>query len=196
MSVKDILKGVNHCEDCIDDYKKAKVNCSVCGTSFRREDEYYIEDRKHSKKNFCCEECYVKYLNEMDEKDKMIEWLKKVYNTDTLPQRIYMQMDDFKNKKKISYKWCFATLRYLVEIKGDTLKEGTIGLVPYVYDECKEYVIQVNRSKRLAKESDNYKAKFTDNVVIIKDVDIEKQREKVIQRNIITEEDLKGVLTW
>lgn len=197
-SNKDTLKGVNHCDDCFELYIEARVNCSVCGKSFKRKDEYYSDkrDKKWNKKNFCCEECYDEFINEMDEKDKMDKWLKEYFKVETLPSRIYVQMEDFKSKKKISYKWCYATLRYVVSVKDTALKDGTIGIVPYMYDECRDYVTNYNKAKKLAKESDKYKARFSDEIITIKEIDINKDRDKVINKKIITEQDLKGVLMW
>lgn len=194
--ITDTLKKINICTDCFEEYKKAKVHCTVCRSSFSREKEYYNEDSKWRSKNFCSEKCYSEYYQEQEEKDKMTEWLKKHYKTENLPTRIFMQMEDFKTKRNISYRWCFVTLRYIVDVKQQSLQEGTIGLVPYMIDECKEYVASVNRTKKLAKESDKYKTRFTNEVVIIHETNIEKQREKYINKKIIKESDLEGVILW
>lgn len=193
---KDTLKGVNICPECLESYKSSRINCTHCKTAFKRENEYITDDPMLKTKNFCCEECYIKYVKEQEEKEKMIEWLKEYYKTDKLPSRIYMQMDDFNRKKKISYKWIYATLRYVVKIKGDELTDGTIGIVPYVVDECKDYVKKKNERKKNAEESKTCRATFTDEVVIIRAVDVNKEREKSINKRIITESDLEGVILW
>lgn len=194
---KDTLKKVNICENCIEDYKKTRINCTVCKKSFKRDKEYFAEDSKFKTKNFCCEECYNKYVAEEEEKDKMDKWLKEYFKVDTLPSRIYMQMEDFKTKKNISYKWCFTTLRYIVSIQGNTLQEGTIGVVPYVVDECKRYVTEINeRNKKAKKQGEQNKTRFTDNVIKIKTTNIDRQREENINKMLIKEEDLKGVILW
>lgn len=194
---KDTLKKVNICPDCIDGYKKAKINCSHCKTSFHREDEYYTEEETVFKtKNFCSEKCYSRHLAEEKEKEEMIEWLKEYYKTDTLPSRIYMQMDDFKKKNNINYKWTFATLRYIVKIKGLDLQDGTIGIVPYSVDECKAHAKKINEIRKNAKESEHCRAKFTEEVVIIKTVDINKIRDSFIDKKTIRESDLEGVVLW
>lgn len=193
---KDTLKKVNICSDCIENYKESRVNCTVCKKSFKRQDEYFTEESKWKTKNFCCEKCYRAYEAEENEKEKMIEWLKEKYKTDTLPSRIYMQMDDFKNKKGISYRWTFATLRYIINIQGKPLQDGTIGIVPYTVDECKDYVKNVNKTKQMAKESKDCRAVFTDNVIIIKETDANKERERMMEKRTIKESDLEGVVLW
>lgn len=193
---KDTLKKVNICPNCIESYKETRINCVVCKKSFKRGNEYFIEESKWKNKNFCCEKCYKDYELEELEKEKMIEWLKQYFKVETLPTRIYMQIDDFKNKKKIPYKWIFATLRYQTKIKCQELQEGTIGIVPYMVDECKEHVSKIKDVKRRAKESEINKATFTDNVVIIKRVNVNAEREKFMRRKMITEKDLEGIVEW
>lgn len=193
---KDTLKGVNICPECLETYKNSRINCTSCKTSFKRKDEFMIEDSLLKTKNFCCEKCYSDFKAELEEKDKMNEWLKEYFKVDKLPSRIYMQMDDFKNKKKISYKWTFATLRYIVDVKGDKLQDGTIGIVPYIVDECKDYIRKYNERKKMAKESETCRAKFSDNVITIKNIDVNKEREKVMNKRIIKESDLEGVVLW
>lgn len=193
---KDTWKKVNICSDCLEEYKESRINCTVCKKSFKRVNEYFVEDSKWKTKNFCCESCYNEYELEENEKEKMIEWLKEQYKTDTLPSRIYMQMEDFKTKKKISYKWTFATLRYMVNIKDQGLQEGTIGLVPYMVDECKEYVVKLNKIRKNAQDSERHRAKFTDNIVIIREIDINKERDRAMNKKMISESDLEGVMTW
>ena len=193
---KDTLKGVNICPECLEPYKDSKVNCASCKKSFKRGDEFVTEDPILKTKNFCCEKCYNDFKAELEEKDKMNEWLKEYFKVDKLPSRIYMQMEDFKNKKGISYKWTFATLRYLVNIKGDELQDGTIGIVPYAVDECKDHVKKLRDIKKRAKESETCRAKFSENVIVIKNIDVNKERERVMSSKIITESDLEGVILW
>lgn len=107
-----------------------------------------------------------------------------------------MQMDDFKNKKGISYRWSFATLRYIVKIQGRDLESGTIGIVPYVIDECKDYVRELENRKKNVKEYEENKTRFTDNTIVINMSKIEKKREEVIDKMLIKEEDLEGVILW
>lgn len=193
---KDTLKGVNICPECLEEYKKARVNCSSCKKSFKREEEFIADDTIVKNKNFCCEKCYNDFKLELEEKDKMDKWLKEYFKVETLPSRIYMQMDDFKTKKGISYRWTFATLRYIVKIQGRDLENGTIGIVPYVVDECREYVRELENRKKKAKESEENKTRFTDNTIVINMSKIEKKREEVIDKMLIKEEDLEGVILW
>ncbi|MGL5765004.1 MAG: hypothetical protein ACRCX8_05115 [Sarcina sp.] len=192
---KDTYKGVNICEKCIDEYKKSRISCTVCRKGFERDEEYYVDETLKTK-NFCSEKCYTNFKSELTEKDNMDAWLKEYFKVEKLPSRIYMQMDDFKNKKGISYRWTFATLRYLVNVKGDILQDGTIGLVPYMVDECKDHVRKLNEISKNAKEYEHCRAKFTDNVITIKSIDINKERDKVVNKKTITEKDLEGVVLW
>lgn len=188
-------KGVNICEDCIEDYMNQNINCSVCKKSFKRKNEIVLET--HLKKNFCCNKCSEEFIHEEEEKEKMIEWLKDYFKVEKLPTRIYMQMEDFKNKKHISYSWTFTTLRYIVKIQGRDLEIGTIGIVPYVVDECKQYVFDLNdRKKRAKKTGEENKTRFTDNTVVINMSKIDLKREENIDKMLIKEKDLEGVILW
>lgn len=194
---KDTLKGVNVCSECLETYKKASITCSSCKTRFKRQNEFISEDNSLMKTNsFCSESCYNNFKNEQEEKDKMDEWLKKYFKVDKLPSRIYMQMEDFKKKKDISYKWTFATLRYVVNIKGEELQDGTIGIVPYVVDECRDYVKKLNEMKKNRKNSVFSRATFSGNLITIKTVDVHKKRKKLIENKTITEKDLEEVILW
>lgn len=192
--LKDTLKGVNICLDCLDNYNKAKINCSSCKKSFAREAAFEFEETSLRSKNFCSEKCYRNFIEELEQKDKMVNWLKEYYKTETLPTRIYTQIEDFKSKKKISYKTIFGTLRFITQIKKETLQEGTIGIVPYKVDECKDYIKKMNKRKEQVDKNKTCRASFVDNVIVVKNIDVNKEREKLIRSRIIQEEDLGEVM--
>lgn len=194
--IKDTLKNVNICEDCLNNYKKAQITCSHCHTKFKREESWYEEGLATPNLDFCSETCHRNYYIDTKERDKMDLWLKEYFKVEKLPVLIYQQMGDFKNKKGISYTWCFATLRYMVDIKSITLREGSIALVPYYYDECKKYAMELNRIKKMAEDGDRAMSEYTDHLVIIPNSNINKVRESQISKKTIREEDLEGVMEW
>ena len=77
---------------------------------------------------------------------------------------------DFHDNKKYSYKSMYYALKYFVEVQHNSVDKmnGRIGIIPYIYDEAKEYYenlvktqnkILVNVGKQLEKE---------ENAVVIK----------------------------
>lgn len=192
--IKDSLKKVNICEDCFDKYQKANVTCSVCGTKHKRNSSYYNLEKPFKTCNFCSEECYTSHKLDLEEKDKMDLWLKDYYKVDTLPVLIYQQMEDYKKKQGISYKWIFRTLRYFVDVKGESLLEGTIGIVRYTHDECKEFTLNWQKTQKQANDENRKMARFSSEVIQVSEYDTNKEREQKLQKRLITEDDLEGIV--
>lgn len=125
-------------------FKVAKhpVKCFYCGITFDANAEPFekVNSRRYAHKT-----CHEQHLSTEDKTthDKRIleEYIKKLFNYDTLPQRVNKQIQNYVHEKEYTYSGIYKTLRYFFEVRGNTIEKanGGIGIVPYVYEEAKTY---------------------------------------------------------
>ena len=106
-------------------------------------------------------------------KEKVINYLKQLLNTNQLNVKIYKLLKDYYTVYKFSYEGMLIALRYFYEIKENPIVPDCIGIIPYIYEEAQEYEkIKASVVKQVEKLDLN-------NMVISKIVKIKKQKNKL-----------------
>lgn len=120
--------------------KQPKVKCPICNKQFYREDEPFIKLKNRYYHQACYEASEKEKSEEEKEKELLTEYIKQLFNINTLTVKINRQIKDLL-EKNYSYKGIRMTLKYWFEIKGNSIEKanGGIGIVPYVYEQALIY---------------------------------------------------------
>lgn len=128
---------------------KVLVKCLYCSKYFDR----ISEPCQKIGNRYAHQECYDRNYTESDMyKEKIFEFIKQLYGSNYKYQQIESQRKNFV-KKGISNKEIYYALKYYFEVQNGSIEksEGRIGIVPYVYEEAKEYYEKMNTiAKNLA----------------------------------------------
>lgn len=134
--------------------------CSFCHTEIT--DTNYI---KQGKKRYH-KDCFTQLQNKVEAKDKkkasnlksndkqiLDQYIMQLYCIDKIPFVIERQIEEYVEKYNFSYSGIQKSLYYFYEIQKHDfdISKKTIGIVPYVYDETKQYfldIYQANESNK------------------------------------------------
>ena len=126
------------------------VKCKYCGKQFNRNAEPCIEV---SSRRYAHKSCAEQYLNSIskDEKDylELEKYIKKLFGLNVLTAKIKRQIKEYKEEYDYSYSGIQKTLYWWFEVRKNSLEKANdgIGIVPYVYDECKNYYYRLYLAK-------------------------------------------------
>lgn len=131
------------------------VKCPFCGESFNREETKYI----HYKNRYWHVNCYNEKFPNEEDKEKLRTYIKQLFNINQLSVLINKQIKDYTKEYNYTYSGILGTLIYCYEIqKMDIKKAKGIGIVPYNYENAKNYFQQKKaEQKRVIEESKNIK---------------------------------------
>lgn len=122
--------------------KTAPVKCLYCGQTFSRDLEEYVQvnSRRYAHKI-----CYDRHNSELSQEQRDLEalntYIKKLFNIDTLGVRIQKQIQSYHDDKNFTYSGILKSLTYFFQVKGNSIDKanGGIGIVPYVYEDARNY---------------------------------------------------------
>ena len=77
------------------------------------------------------------------------KYIKKLFGLNILSAKIKRQIKQYKEEYNYSYSGIQKTLYWWFEVKKNSLEKANdgIGIVPYVYDECKNYYYRLYLAK-------------------------------------------------
>lgn len=137
--------------------RKYAVICPHCKKKFYREDEEFVK----YKNRYYHKECFEVVNKDVVEKEKLEEFIKQLFNLETLSPLIRKQIKNFHESEDYHYTYSGMrkTLDYFFHIKnGDISKAHGIGIIPYVYAEAEQYyynlflIEEKNRNKEINNE--------------------------------------------
>lgn len=79
----------------------------------------------------------------------LVDYILRIYKLPSLPYLIEKQIADFASKYGYTYSGMEKTLEYFYFIRGNAIQSASIGIIPYQYDEAKEYyewIFKVNNT--------------------------------------------------
>lgn len=163
--------------------------CPVCKEKFNRELVPFVL----YKKRHYHEECFrglginIEEQEATEESKKILfDYFKVLFKSDTVSPLVCKQLNDFINnkEKKYTYSGIYKTLYYFFEVRGeDKTKSNGIGIVPFVYDEAKEYFFELYKMEK-------FNENITEPITGTYEVKIKKPvRNPTGRRRLITMED-------
>ena len=163
--------------------RERKVKCPECGMLNHKDVAVF------HKKRYYCKICHERVLKESQDYKDLVEYICELYKVDVPNGWMFKQIKEFKEKYNYSYRGMKSTLHYFYEImKNDPEDALGIGIIPFVYEEAKQYYIDKKKvadsTRILSKEDMNKKQTIT-----ISKAD-KKDSEKFKQLSIIDIDDL------
>lgn len=127
-----------------------KVKCPVCEVYFDRDKEPSIQYKNRWYHLSCYQTHKEKTVKEEQDKIRLTEYICKLYGIDKLSALINRQIKEYKEEKEYKYSGMLYTLVYFYEIKENKFSpERTkgIGIIPYIYEEAKNYYEETKRNQ-------------------------------------------------
>jgi hypothetical protein len=82
---------------------------------------------------------------EYQDKKEYYAYVKQLITDVQLSPKIYVLSDDYIKKYNFTFKGMYLTLVYLKEIMDKELVGDIVGIIPYYYEEAKQYYISVQK---------------------------------------------------
>ena len=139
------------------------VKCIYCKGTFDRDKEpcVQISDRRYAHK-LCAEKNQIqKNQSELDY-ESLVNYIEQLFGTDYVTARVAKQIKDFRETYNYTYQGMLGTLVYWYEVKKATIDKanGGIGIIPYIYDQAREYYSKITRANELNAGVTNYKLHY------------------------------------
>lgn len=134
------------------------VICIYCRKPLHRKDKdcVKITDTKYAHAD-CVE---VENNRELTDSEKLDRYIENLFKTDYVSARIRKQINSFIEDYGFSYSGILKSLIYFYEVKGNSIEKSKngIGIVPYIYQDAKNYYysIWLAKQKNEAKRIEEY----------------------------------------
>lgn len=138
---------------------KAMVKCPYCEQSF---DRLSVPNIKVGRR-YAHVECYNKHEQNMTQEEKeeqeLYEYVKQLYGKDYNYILVKRQIEKF-SKQGYSYKGMRLSLKWFYEVQHHSIENSNgIGIIPYVFDDAKEYYYRLYLAQVANSNIKNYKPK-------------------------------------
>ena len=157
-----------------------KATCPKCKQFIEINDNIKIyKNRKYHIKCYkeFVDELYNKSKNNQDSKQELYEYICKLFNLKEITPLIQIQLEKYYTDYEFTYDGMLYTLKYFFEImENDINKCEGIGIIPYIYQEAKEFYILKD-----SLSSQNIEKNINNKVVKIKPIDY--SQNKIIDIN-------------
>lgn len=139
-----------------------KCKCIYCKGEFDRDKLPYVEvsNRRYAHKECADKNVISKDQNEKDY-EELVNYIEKLFGVGYVNAKIAKQIRDYRVQYGYTFNGILGTLVYWYEVKQAPLDKanGGIGIVPYIYDQAKEYYMKIHQANSLNEGIKNYKAK-------------------------------------
>jgi phosphoglycerate-specific signal transduction histidine kinase len=124
-------------------------------------------------------ECYKKLVddlynvsqNNQNSKQELYEYICKLFNIQEITSLMKIQLDKYYTDYNFTYDGMLYTLKYFFDIlENDITKAEGIGIIPYMYQEAKEFYILKNHLEQLELNLNDIEKTVKNKVVKIKPI--------------------------
>lgn len=113
-----------------------KVKCPECGSYNDKENTVESNGR------YYCPICYENKQKEANDYKQLIAYVCELYQIEAPTGWMLKQVKDFKEQFHYTYRGMKTTLNYFYEIEGNDPADSLgVGIIPFVYDEAKQFYI-------------------------------------------------------
>lgn len=142
---------------------KHPVKCVCCGQQFDRATEEYVEvsSRRYAHKS-CAKSLPTMPDKSVKDYDRLVAYAKKLLGEDYVQIKVAKQIKEFRETYGYTYSGMLGSLIYWFEVRQATKDKanGGIGIIPYVYNQAKEYFTKLEVASNFNKDIKDYKAKI------------------------------------
>lgn len=128
---------------------KIMVKCPFCEESFDRNspDIEWVKvqnNRRYAHKE-CAEKKALQETQEEKDKKALYRYLGELFGKDFDFPKTKRLVEQYRKDYNYTYSGIAKTMRWFYELKGNSLEKarGSIGLVPYIYNEAQEYYYNI-----------------------------------------------------
>ena len=145
------------------------MKCRQCGKEINKESAIKIKERIY----VCSTECEQKYTaakstqKNSDDLTELKSYINQLYNGEVNWPLIMKQLKSMREEYGYKISGILYTLKYAHDIKEMNFNGNSIGIVPYIYNEAKQFYLQLNQVK---KSVDNLQNVCYDELTIVKKV--------------------------
>jgi hypothetical protein len=142
-----------------------KCKCVYCQNIFDRDKLPFVQI---SERRYAHKECADKFQSQktQDEKDydALADYIEKLFGVGYISAKIAKQIKDMRTTYGYTYSGMLGTLMYWYEVRGGMLEKanGGVGIVPYKYDEAKEYYLKIQQANQINANIKGFKTKVTE----------------------------------
>lgn len=121
------------------------VKCKYCGMQFDASLEPFVKISNRYAHKACSDQFEANKTEEERNKEELEKYIKELFSYKTIPQVVYKQMKEYVEVNKYTYTGILKSLKFYYEVKhGDKEKaHGRIGIVPYIYEDAKQYYFAI-----------------------------------------------------
>lgn len=141
---------------------KYPVKCVYCKSTFDRAKEAYVQvaNLRYAHKE-CAEKNQIQKSQQETDYDNLVNYIEKLFGVGYVSAKVAKQIKDYRELYGYTYSGMLGTLVYWYEVKQAAIDKanGGIGIVPYIYEQAKEYYAKINTANNLNASVKNYHAK-------------------------------------
>ena len=148
----------------------AKVKCPGCELFFDKDKVECI----HVKNRYWHKACYDSQQQKMSKEEldlkSLSDYIMKLFGVDYINARVKKQMKDMCEQYNYTYTGILKSLVYFYEVKKNSTEKanGGIGIVPFIYDEARDYFFAIYIAQEKNKDKDASKFVKKGKVITIK----------------------------
>lgn len=139
-----------------------KVKCVYCGQQFDRDTTpcCAINGRRYAHTD-CVQQAQTKAQKDEQDKAALENYIKNLFDIPELPKRVQQQIKIYVRDNQYTYSGILKALIYFYEVKKNSIERanGGIGIVPYIYEESRNYYYNLwltNQSNQQKMLDNNY----------------------------------------
>lgn len=140
-----------------------KCKCIYCKAEFDRDKLPYVQisERRYAHKE-CAEKNEVQKTQNEKDYDLLVDYIESLFGVGYVSAKVAKQIRDYRLQYNYTFGGMYWALVYWYEVKGADRDKanGGIGIVPYIYDQAKEYYTKIQVANNLNADLKNYKAKI------------------------------------
>ncbi len=131
------------------------VTCIYCGDRFNRDKEAFIQI---SARRFAHAKCVPEHQKNISKQEQdyndLINYIKKLYNVPAVLPTVIKQIKDFRQEYGYTYVGMRKSLHWFYELKNNPISKSnnTIGIIPYIYEDVKDYYYHLYLGELAAEE--------------------------------------------
>lgn len=160
-----------------------KVTCLYCGQIFDRDKvSCVLASARRYAHTECAEKHEAQKSKEEKDKENLEKYILKLFNIKSIPPKVNKQIKEYLTKYDYTYTGILKSLIYFFEVKNNDIEKanGGIGIVPYVYNDAKNYYYTI----WLAEEKN--KNKVVVNNIPTQEIKILRPQRKIIKKKVFS----------
>lgn len=128
------------------------VKCVYCQRIFDRDKTaaILVGTRRYAHKE-CADKAEEQKVKAEQDRIALEEYIKKLFKTDYVDPKIQKMIKNYIDNYQFTYSGILKALKYWYDIKRNSIEKsnGSIGIVPYIYEESKRYYYQIWAAQQL-----------------------------------------------